>query len=725
MGEIRVVHDRRLQRPVLIKEIQQGAGASERAIRRFEREILISAGLQHPGIVNILDGGRWASGDPFYVMQRIRGQDLAETIKGLETLHERLSKLSIVLDVANAMAYAHAQKIIHRDLKPANILVGHFGETVIIDWGLAKIVGEGEDSSSGRALLERDGEAPLTIQGSVMGTPAYMAPEQAEGNDLDERADVYAIGAILYHLLGGHPPYQGSSRAVIFKLLEKRPPERSLDQVDGSIPAALVSIVNKAMHLDREARYRTAHQLAQDLKRFVNGQLVGAHSYSVMGLVRRWVERNKALVLSVSVALFVLAIGGVYSVQKIRVERDKASQANADLFHLNKEMHEKNEQLIKRGEEIREINEALVSRSHEISEKLEIIEGQKQTLQAQKNVLTAQLDEIQRLNQATLVVHGWPSGAQVRVNGEPVAQLAGAGVMRTIKLHEGTYAIDVAHGAYVTQHLDVSLAARQTQAIEGFLLLPIDGTPPAGMVKVPEGPFLMGCDPQRLSGCERDEQPARVHSLDPFLIDRTEVTVAAYRLCVEAGACQIPEGVHSESPHFNWGAAGRDLHPINGLDWPQASRYCQWIGKRLPTEAEWEKAARGPDGAPFPWGDHALTHPLGFDPCTVAVVKGCAEGTLPVGSKPAGASPYGALDMAGNVWEWTADWYDAKYYSASPEINPEGPKTGPARVPRGGGFRYDLHGVRSYNRVNGVPSDAHFNLGMRCAQRAHTPQADR
>ncbi len=200
-----------------------------------------------------------------------------------------------------------------------------------------------------------------------------------------------------------------------------------------------------------------------------------------------------------------------------------------------------------------------------------------------------------------------------------------------------------------------------------------------GMVVVPGGAFEMG------SIVQPDEQPIRDVELPTFFIDATEVTVAAYQQCVTAKECTPPD---TAEPYCNWGVAGRDDHPVNCVAWLQAQQYCAWAdgaSKRLPTEAEWEKAARGTDARTYPWGN------VPTPDCNYAVMDefgyGCGLlSTHEVGQLPLGASPYGALDMAGNVWEWTADWYGA--YDRAETVSPTGPAMGSDRVVRGGGWSY-------------------------------------
>jgi len=244
------------------------------------------------------------------------------------------------------------------------------------------------------------------------------------------------------------------------------------------------------------------------------------------------------------------------------------------------------------------------------------------------------------------------------------------------------------------------------------------------MVYVPAGEFLMGSTDAdidailaRCSDCKRewytDEQPQHTVYLDAFWIDRTEVTNAQFRKCVEAGACQAPTTCDWGEPTYNDGSKAD--YPAVCVSWNQAQAYCRWAGVRLPTEAEWEKAARGTDGRTYPWGNQApdcnRANYWGKD-------GGCVGRTTAVGSFPTGASPYGALDMAGNVWEWVSDWYDGDYYSRSPARNPTGPDSGQARVLRGGSWDFIWLYSRAALRVNFIPAYRVNGVGFRCGAAA-------
>jgi formylglycine-generating enzyme required for sulfatase activity len=245
------------------------------------------------------------------------------------------------------------------------------------------------------------------------------------------------------------------------------------------------------------------------------------------------------------------------------------------------------------------------------------------------------------------------------------------------------------------------------------------------MVYVPAGTFQMGSDEGDLLARD-EEKPQHEVYLDAFWIDRTEVTNLQYQHCVAEGPCSPPSSSQSETRDSYYGNPEFDDHPVIYVTWQQADTYCQWAGKRLPTEAEWEKAASwdAQTGTKrlYPWGNEFKGYLLNFcdancplDGKNTAWDDDHAD-TAPVYSYPLGASPCGAWNVAGNVWEWVADWYDPGYYASSPGENPQGPDSGSRRVVRGGAWGSHLRVVRTASRNDLEPSFASGFVGFRCAR---------
>ncbi|HEX3483013.1 MAG TPA: serine/threonine-protein kinase [Kofleriaceae bacterium] len=324
MGRITRARDRRLGRDVAIKEV-----LAPELRARFEREAAITARLQHPAIVPIYEAGAWPDGSAFYTMRLVSGGTLADAMAKAQSLEARLALLPHVVAVTEALGYAHARRVIHRDLKPANVLVGEFGETLVIDWGLAKELGGPDGASAGRG---EPVSPELTRAGSVVGTPCFIAPEQAAGDEIDERADVYALGAMLYNLLAGHPPHWDRTEHSAERLLDaaRRSSPTPLGELVPRAPADLRAIVERAMAHDRQARYRTAVQLAEELRRFQAGQLLRSREYSARELVARWIRRHRAAVAVGAAAIGVVAVVAAISVQQIVARERETRRALAE-----------------------------------------------------------------------------------------------------------------------------------------------------------------------------------------------------------------------------------------------------------------------------------------------------------------------------------------------------------------------------------------------------------
>jgi hypothetical protein len=302
MGIVEAVYDRRLERVVARKSLR-GPGA-----RGFRREARVAAALEHPGIVPIYDASDGPDG-PWYTMRRIEGRSLKEGLADAATLEDRLALVTPFLRLCEAMAYAHDNGVLHRDLKPANVMLGAFGEVVVVDFGLATPT---EEATGGR----------------IAGTPAYMSPEAARGQPATPRTDVWSLGAILYEILAGRRVWQGPAMQILEALRTQRP--EPLVRVVPDAPPELVAIVNKAMQADPAERYPDAGALRADVEAFANGRLVGAYRYSRGELLRRFVQQYRGYIaLSLAAVGVVAAVTGV-AVWRIELGRQRAVEAEKE-----------------------------------------------------------------------------------------------------------------------------------------------------------------------------------------------------------------------------------------------------------------------------------------------------------------------------------------------------------------------------------------------------------
>jgi len=355
IGRVLLAVDEHLGREVAIKELLHPGGPQQpqpagsaptltAALVRFLREARVTGQLEHPGIVPVHELGRRRDGTFYYTMRVVRGRTLGAALAECSGLGERLRLLGHFVDLCQTMAYAHSRGVVHRDIKPENVMLGEFGETVVLDWGLARVRGQmdirGQEVIRGIREVQ-DTAGCRTLDGSALGTPAYMSPEQAEGRleAIDERSDVWCLGAVLHHILTGEPPFTGATAFEVLGRVMRESPAPVLARCPAA-PPELASVTDKALQRDPGRRYAGARELAHEVEAFLTGGRVRAHAYSVWNLLGRFAARHKAPLVVLAAALVALLATGVLAYLRVGAERDRALGAEAEASLRLAQAHE-------------------------------------------------------------------------------------------------------------------------------------------------------------------------------------------------------------------------------------------------------------------------------------------------------------------------------------------------------------------------------------------------
>jgi serine/threonine-protein kinase len=503
----------------------------------------------------------------------------------------------------------------------------------------------------GRPYLADFGIAQLTEAThtvTLRGTPAYMSPEQVqEDEDLDGRSDIYALGVMLYEMLAGVQPYVAQT-TVKQLLMHVTEPVPDVLAANPDLPAGTQAVIDKVMAKDREERYQTAMELAE----------------AVQQLMAQPTAKIEPPVVAVQQT----------------VQDEAGPEAVPDTSA---------EELVAEASVVSAVEEK-TQESAPFPPSLE------------KKGSEARL---------RLPAWAWWVGAIVVVLllAFGIRSIFGGGGddMPEATDESGVEIAAVVSSATATttpEPVNTATAEPSPRATQDPNLPPPEPTlgsvwerpqDKMAMVYVPAGTFLMGSEDG-----DSDEIPMHDVTLDGFWVDETEVTNAHYKQCVDAGECEASS--YEDDSTYNG-----DRYPVVGVSWNDADAYCRWTGGQLSTEAQWEYAARGPEGKKYPWGEEEPT-------CELAQYGECGDGTVPVGSYSEGVSWAGALDMAGNVWEWTNDWYDSEQYANAVVENPTGPEIGEFKVLRGGSWPDGSFSLRSADRIGSVPAGRNADIGFRC-----------
>jgi serine/threonine-protein kinase len=319
IGRVWLARDAHLARDVALKELRPERAGNPAVWARFLKEAQITGQLEHPGIVPIYEVGKRSDDQaPSYTMRFVRGRTLGEAVRayhqrrqhGESTPLELRELLGNFVGVCNAVAYAHNRGVIHRDLKPKNVVLGDFGEVIVLDWGLARLIDQPDAEQAAPMEVPAESEVAATVQGQVLGTPAYMAPEQAEGrlDQLGPATDVYGLGAILYEILTGRPPFTGAETTEVLRLVIHEPPVRPRHHVAGT-PAALEAVCLRALAKKPADRYSSASELANEVRHYLADEPVSAYREPPTKRLARWGRRHRSLVAGAAALLVALVVG--------------------------------------------------------------------------------------------------------------------------------------------------------------------------------------------------------------------------------------------------------------------------------------------------------------------------------------------------------------------------------------------------------------------------------
>lgn len=660
MGAVYIVEQLSTGKQRALKVMSLELGNNERARDRFVLEARIGANIESDHVVEVVTAGiDEETGAPYLVMELLRGEELADKIH-----RERRMSLPVVAEIlkqaGHALEQAHAQGIVHRDIKPENLYIAESRRegvpfTVkILDFGIAKLVAE----------RTSDGTQPV-------GTPLFMAPEQTDRRGLISPAtDVWPLGLIAFYLLTGQHYWLGAMQGITALLREVVmdplgvPSERAVALgADGTLPAGFDAWFARCVNRDPRQRWPEAGACVRAFSELVPGGLA-----------------NATLSGAGQLGATILATGTEAGVPTFAAATGPGGMTGPGM-----------------------------------------------------NMTGAGTGMTAATSMDTSQARAGGSRAGIAAGGLVLVAAAGVGIYFATR---GSSETSAAPAASTSAAPSASLAAPD----------PAPATCPEGMIEIAAGAMFMGSTDEDLG---EDVRPPHKVKVSTFCLDKTEVTVGAYTACADKGNCLRPKPkvsfpgvseaeVEAFSTLCNYGQADKSEHPMNCVDWDMAKQFCEGEGgrlaeggARLPTEAEWEFAARGSGQRVYPWGDEQpgpkRLNACG-DECTkwLASVELPSDGqmfeaddghpaTAPVGSFLAGASSAGVLDLAGNVWEWTADWYGP--YASDEASDPTGPATGEDRVVRGGGFNGLKPGwAKPAYRWHTTPANTSHGIGFRCAK---------
>jgi len=773
MGVVHHVYDQDADRELAFKVmIGPGGSADDAAAHegvgpaRFLSEARITSQLDHPGIVPVHEIGVDDRGRVYFTMRLVNGESLGDVFAKVwdDGDHEWTMTRAIetLTRVSEAVSYAHAKGVVHRDIKPSNVMVGRFGETYVLDWGVAKVVGEpdlhdlrvrSEDRPpSPGAAAERSGSPALTMDGRVIGTPQFMAPEQA--NSLTElicpATDVYAMGAMLYTLFARQAPFHDpdedqTAREVLHAVVLG--PPRPLGEQAPQLPGELIAIVEKAMAREIGDRYPSMTALARDLRAYLERQVVSAYEVGAWAEMKKWMLRNSGIVRTAGVAILMIVSLAIWSHVTVRGQRDQLLQLS-DRHTLARLLEEQHHLWPARPELVPRMRDWVTS----AESFLEHLPNHEETLASLETEMAAS-----GRGSADEDFRWWRDLLTELIEGMHALRAADEFEPTVVSMHRRIRAAESLIKASVTAPDVTERWEAARQAIErherygGLELTPQIGLVPLGpdpdstlwefahvqsgatpdrdpgtgrlriseesglvFVLIPGGTATVGiqeADPDapnywRSVNLE-EEGGVRDYDLLPFFLSKYEMTQGQWT----RARGRNPSRYTRETNSSFYGPT----HPVEQVTWDDAVETARRLDLRLPTEVQWEYACRAGTTTKWSFGNV----PASFL-ASVNFLGKPVDGRQRHGSiLEFAANGWGLHSMHGNVWEWCADQVMRKSNNTLPGRSGDGLRAvegADCRVCRGGGFDSGPKGGHSGNRAMRLPQQLERDVGLRPAR---------
>jgi formylglycine-generating enzyme required for sulfatase activity len=766
MSRVYLAFDYDLRREVALKVLRvHGREMRE----RFLEEAQVVAQLEHPNIVPLYDIGHVGTDRMFCTMRYVRGHSLRTVLYNIRDgvldagrIYSLTRLMQIFLQVAQAVGYAHAKGVVHRDLKPGNVMLGEHGEVQVLDWGLAKVLDQ--------RAVETSASMQITRAGQILGTPAYMAPEQVDGTEVDQRADVYALGVMLYEMLTLQLPiYRPTMRALMAALLTEQPPWPHETAPDRQIPVELENICMRALDKEPAMRFQNAREMAEAVQGWLEAEADRARRHELA-------EQKATLGREKLEAYLQLK----QEVARLEAEAERVGKRfrswqsvdeKAPLYEAEDRCREARGQLTETASDVVAVLTEALGFERENRTALDLLADyywdrlcDSEKLQDEDNVdffgkLVAKYHggryRRELSGEGALTLRTIPPGAgrgsgalidlyrleEKRLILEPVhVRSLGPAPIDDVPLSMGSYLVTVRQEGYRELRYPVYISRNRDWS--GEVRLFTDAEIGAGFVHVPAGPFIQGGDPHGGWSLPRSEP-----FVEDFFIAQHPVTLGEYMEFLDALAEKDMAAALARAPrrtpdggayldiqeragkrHFRLPSHGDVLEqadsnegsgseaidiglhpraPVFGVSWYDAVAYCEWRSQRdgctyrLPTDTEWEKAARGVDGRWFPWGNR-------FDAslCNMRESRQDRSSLAAVDEFETDRSIYGVRGMSGNIRDWTA----------TESLEGEGDRAHCYRVVRGGAWYGGRVSARCADRFWFEPPHVYFFVGFRLAR---------